>query len=162
MTIEEINGLTDEQKELVTKLVQSETDKVRTDYSGKLKTANDELAKYKPAEKSEQEKQFDERLKALEAKEKEIADKEAKAQVVTELTAKGLPTTLADYVTSKEDVDKVSDILGQFMLGQNYTPSGEHQGTNTTITKEQFQKMSYMERANLYTQNPVLYNSLAN
>ena len=52
MNIDELN-LTDEQMALVSKYVQSETDKVRTDYSSKLKTVNEELAKYKPKEKSE-------------------------------------------------------------------------------------------------------------
>lgn len=47
MNIEELN-LSEEQLALVNKYVQSETDKVRTDYSKKLKDANDEIAKYKP------------------------------------------------------------------------------------------------------------------
>ena len=44
-----IEGLTQEQIEAVQKIIQSETDKVRTKYSSELKTVNDELAKYKPA-----------------------------------------------------------------------------------------------------------------
>ena len=63
-----IEGLTPEQIEQVTKLIQSETDKVRTDYSTRLRTANEELAKYKPQEKSDSEKAFEQRLSALEAK----------------------------------------------------------------------------------------------
>ena len=58
MNIEEL-GLSEEQLANVNKYVQSETDKVRTDYSKKLKDANDELAKYKPVEKSDEEKALD-------------------------------------------------------------------------------------------------------
>ena len=75
MDIKELN-LTDEQMALVSKYVQSETDKVRFDYSAKLKTANDEIARLKPVEKSDAEKALEERISALESKEKELANKE--------------------------------------------------------------------------------------
>lgn len=70
-----IEGLTQEQMEQVNKLIQSETDKVRTDYSTRLRTANEELAKYKPQEKSDSEKALEARLSALEAKEKKLPTK---------------------------------------------------------------------------------------
>ena len=67
MELNELN-LTEEQLANVQKYVQSETDKVRTKYSQDLRTANEELAKYKPVEKSETEKALEARLKALEDK----------------------------------------------------------------------------------------------
>ena len=67
-----IEGLTQEQIDAVTKLVQSETDKVRTKYSTELKTVNDELAQYKPAEKSDAEKALEQRIANLEAKELQL------------------------------------------------------------------------------------------
>ena len=96
MDIKELN-LTDEQMALVSKYVQSETDKVRTDYSAKLKTANDEIARLKPVEKSDAEKALEERISALESK---------------------------------------------------------------GITREDFKKMGYAERAKLYAENPSLYQAL--
>ena len=67
-----IEGLTQEQIEAVTKLVQSETDKVRTKYSSELKTVNDELAQYEPEEKSDEEKPIEKRIPNHEAKQKKV------------------------------------------------------------------------------------------
>ena len=53
MTLEELKEqlqLTDEQEELVKKFQQSAEDRVRTDYSKKLKDAQSELEKLKPIE----------------------------------------------------------------------------------------------------------------
>ena len=66
MTLEELKEqlqLTDEQEELVKKFQQSAEDRVRTDYSKKLKDAQSELEKLKPVEKTEEQKEI-ERLKA--------------------------------------------------------------------------------------------------
>lgn len=54
MELNELN-LSEEQLANVQKLLQSHEDRIRTDYSKKLKDAETELAKYKPLEKSESE-----------------------------------------------------------------------------------------------------------
>lgn len=159
-----IEGLTPEQMEQVNKLIQSETDKVRTDYSTRLRTANEELAKYKPAEKSDSEKALEARLSALEAREKEIADKERSMQIASKLKAKGLPETLAQYLNVGEDIDgaidKVGAEIGNYFLAGSNKPS-IHQ-TNRGLTKEDFKKMSYAERAKLFSENNELYKALSN
>ena len=143
MDIKELN-LTDEQMALVSKYVQSETDKVRTDYSAKLKTANDEIARLKPVEKSDAEKALEERISALESKEKE------------------LPEGLAKYLSVGEDMDKtieeVGALFGNYFLNGSNKPSN-HQ-TSKGITREDFKKMGYAERAKLYAENPSLYQAL--
>ena len=143
MDIKELN-LSEEQLALVQKYVQSETDKVRTDYSQKLKTANDELAQYKPKEKSDAEKALEDRITALEAKEKE------------------LPEGLAQYLSVGDDVDKAIDevgaLFGNYFLNGSNKPSNHN--TNKGITKKDFQKMSYMERTKLFQENPTLYEAL--
>ena len=159
-----IEGLTPEQIEQVTKLVQSETDKVRTDYSTKLRTANDELAKYKPTEKSESEKALEERLTALETKEKEIADKERAMTIADKLKAKGLPSELGEYLNIGDDIDgsieKVGTAIGNYFLANGNKPTNHN--TNKGITKSDFAKMSYGERAKLFQENTELYKALAN
>lgn len=163
MDIKELN-LTDEQMALVSKYVQSETDKVRTDYSAKLKTANDELAQYKPKQKSESELALEQRIANLEAKEKEVANKERAMTIADKLKAKGLPSELAQYLNLGEDIDgsidKVGDTLGNYFLGQVSNPSGNH-ATNKGITKADFAKMSYSERAKLFQENNELYKALS-
>ena len=143
MDIKELN-LTDEQMALVSKYVQSETDKVRTDYSAKLKTVNDEIARLKPVEKSDAEKALEERISALESKEKE------------------LPEGLAQFLNVGEDMDKtieeVGALFGNYFLNGSNKPSN-HQ-TSKGITREDFKKMGYAERAKLYAENPSLYQAL--
>jgi hypothetical protein len=80
MDINEL-GLTTEQLEAVQKYAQSEADKVRTNYSKQLKDVNEELSKYKPKEKTEEEKSIEARLKALEDRELELSKKERQVQV---------------------------------------------------------------------------------
>lgn len=156
-------NLTEEQLAMVTKYVQSETDKVRTKYSAELKTANDELAKYKPVEKSEAEKALEERITALEAKEKEIANKEKAMTIANKLKEKELPAELAKYLSVGDDMDKTIDevgaLFGNYFLSGSNKP-GNH-NTNKGITKKDFQKMSYAERAKIYSENPTLYEALS-
>jgi hypothetical protein len=161
MNLNELN-LSEEQLVAVQKFVQSETDKVRTDYSQKLRTVNDELSKYKPVEKSESEKALEQRLKALEDREAELAAKERSQQIASKFKAKGLPEELAHYLAIgeniDEDVEKVGAALGNYFLNANYKP--ESHASNKGITREQFSKMSYMERSKLYKENPELYKML--
>lgn len=162
MDIKELN-LSEEQTALVQKYVQSETDKVRTDYSAKLKSVNDELAKYKPKEKSDTEKALEDRTTALEAREKELANKEKTMNVAVKLKEKELPEGLAKYLSVGDDMDKtieeVGALFGNYFLSRSNKP-GNHT-TNKGITKEDFKKMSYGERAKLYQDNPTLYQALS-
>lgn len=161
MNIEEL-GLSEEQLAFVNKYVQSETDKVRTDYSAKLRTANDEIAKLKPVEKSESEKALENRIAALEAKERELANKEKAMTIADKLKEKELPSELAKYLNVGDDVDKtieeLGSVFGNYFLNGTNKP-GNHQ-TNKGITKQDFKKMSYAQRAKLFQENPTLYQAL--
>ena len=162
MNIEEMN-LTQEQMELVQRYVQSREDRIRTDYSKRLKDANDELAKYKPQEKSDAEKALEDRISALETKEKELANKEKAMTLASKLKEKNLPTDLAKYLNVGEDMDKTIDevgaLFGNYFLDGSNVPSN-HNG-NKGITKKDFQKMGYAERAKLYAENPTLFEALS-
>ena len=161
MNIEELN-LSDETKALVQKLLQSETDKIRTEYSQKLKTVNEELNQYKPKEKSETEKALEERIAKLEAREKEINAKEQSMTLASKLKEKNLPTDLAKYLNVGDDMDKTIDevgaLFGNYFLDGTNRPTNH--STNKGITKSDFKKMSYSERAKLYSENQTLYETL--
>ena len=162
MELTELN-LTEEQLAGVQKYLQSETDKVRTDYSKKLKTANEELSKWKPAEKTESEKALEERIKALEEKEAQLSAMERSQKIASKLKSKGLPEELAQYISVGDDIDadveKVGVALGNYFLNANFKP--ESHASNKGITKEQFRKMSYLERTKLYKENSELYKLLS-
>ena len=157
-------GLTPEQLVEINKAIQSETDKVRTKYSGELKIANDELAKYKPADKTDAEKTLETKLKELEDKEKAIADKEKAITVKEKLTEKGLPVELAKFISVGEDVDtaitEFGTTLSSMLLNGSYKPSNHK--NNDGMTKEDFKKMGYVERNKLFETNPELYKKLSN
>lgn len=163
MNLEEL-GLTQEQIEAVNKVIQSEGDKIRTKYSKELNELRNELNKYKPVEKSDVEKALEKKQKELEEKEKELAMKEKTYAVKEKLSAKGLPTELANYINFGDDVDTTIEELGatlnNYFLNGTFKPSNHNK--NTGITKEQFKNMSYSERVNLLETQPELYKALSN
>lgn len=157
--LEELN-LTEEQLQVVNKVIQSETDKVRTEYSKKIKDLESKL----PVEPTEEEKALQERIKAIDEREKALAQKEYMTTVQSKLKDKGLNEQLAEYlnVQGVEDletyIEDIAKVVGSQM--QEYKPKG-HEGNSTKITKEQFSKMSYIERMNLFETNRQLYDALS-
>lgn len=162
MELNEMN-LSEEQKTEVQKLLQSHEDRIRTDYSKKLKEAETELAKYKPQEKSESEKKLEERIAALEAKEQELANKEKAMTIAEKLKAKDLPQDLAKFLNVTDDVDSTIEELAKMFGGHflDKTNKPTNHATNRGVTKADFKKMSYSERAKIYQENPQLYEALS-
>lgn len=159
MELQELN-LTDEQMEVVNKAIQSEADKVRTEYSKKIKDLEGKL----PKELSADEKALQERIKAFEEKEKALQEKELRINLQAKLKDKGLSEQLADYlkVQGVEDLETYITDIAKVINVQldSYKPKG-HEGRSSKITKEQFNKMSYVERMNLYNTNKNLYDALS-
>lgn len=151
--------LTEEQLQGVNKVIQSETDKVRTEYSKKIKELESKL----PVEPTEEEKALQERIKALDEREKALAKKEVEANLQGKLKDKGLNEQLAKYlnVEGVEDLEtyleEVAKVVGNQIEG--YKPRGHE--SNVGVTKEQFSKMSYVERMNLFETNRQLYDTLS-
>lgn len=162
MELNELN-LSEEQLANVQKILQSHEDRIRTDYSKKLKDAETELAKYKPQEKSESEKKLEERIAALEAKEQELANKERAMTIAEKLKSKDLPEDLAKFLNVTDDVDssieEVAKMFGGHFLDKTNKPTNHT--TNRGITKTDFKKMSYAERAKIFQENPQLYEALS-
>lgn len=163
MNFEEL-GLTEEQIEVVSKAIQSEGDKVRTKYSKELNELKSELNKYKPVEKTDAEKELEQRQKELEQKERELANKEKSYLIKDKLAEKGLPSELAKFINVNDDVETTIEELGgtlnNYFLKNNHIPSNHNKSEG--ITKEQFKRMSYVERAKLFETNPELYKILSN
>lgn len=157
--LEELN-LSEEQMEMVSKYLQSEGDKIRGKYSKQIKELESKL----PKEKSEEELAFEKRVAELETREKELAKKERLTTAKGILSSKGLDSQLTDYLNFEgvEDletyVDNIAKVVGK--QAKSYIPRG-HEKAEGNITKEQFSKMSYTERCNLYDTNPKLYEILS-
>ena len=144
----------------VQKLIQSETDRVRTEYSQKIK----ELEQYKPKEKSEEEKALEDRIKALEDKERAINERERLNKLSDGLKSKGVSGELAQYLNVGEDIDletyldEIVKVIGE---QATFKPNKSHSDkANSNITKNDFKNMTYTERMNLYNTNRELYNIL--
>ena len=151
MELTDLN-LSEEQLASIQKYVQSETDKVRTKYSADLKSVNDELTKYKPVEKSDSEKALEDRIANLEAKEKEIAEKEKAMTIADKLSAKGLPKELAKYLNVGDDVDTTIEEVGatvsNYFLNSGNKPSNHT--TNKGLTKGDFKKCHMEKEPNFF------------
>ena len=119
-------------------LLQSECDKIRTEYSKKLKAAEAERDALKPVEKTQAELDLEKRASELSKRERVLACKEA-----------GIDGAFADLLRDDADLSKLTDLLA---TGQGYQPTS-HKKTDG-LTKEAFQAMTYSEQAALYAENP--------
>ena len=159
---EETEKTTFTQKE-VDERIQSETDKVRTKYSKKVKALKEtieslekEIENAKPVEKSEQEKDYEQRLQALERREKAAALNEA-------LDAKGIDRSISKYLSMDVNVDELATVLDTIVASQNkknsFVPSGHKSGA--TMTPDEFKKLNMEQKEKIYFENPELYRTLA-
>lgn len=160
----------------IKKLIQSETDKVRTEYSKKLKSLEKEkedLLKEKMSEDEKKAFEFEQLQKELSDKEKAIQERELNLKTIELLKESELPLEFRSFVVGidedttiknveafkaqwqqsiKEEVDKRFKASGREVERSEEKP-GE-------VTKEQFNKMGYKERVKLATDNPELYKKL--
>ena len=142
--------------------IQSETDKVRTKYSNQtrelkklIENLEKEIEESKPVEKSEQEKDYESRLAALEAREKAQALNEA-------LDAKGIDRSIAKFLGDDVNVDDLASAIDALVVNRNkqnsYVPTNHKSGD--TMTKDEFKKLNLDEKERLYKESPELYRSL--
>lgn len=163
MELNELN-LNEEQMSGVQKIIQSKEDKLRTEYTKQIKELKDKL----PVEKSETEIELENRLKTLEDKEKALQKQEQQAKLNKSLEEKGLNPQLSNYLNMEgvEDLETYLNELFEIVVGEidivenTYKPSN-HNSTNGGITKEDFNKMGYKERLDLYNSDKDLYDVLS-
>lgn len=129
------------------KAIQSAEDKLRTTYSAKIRDLESKI----PVQKSDAEVEFENRLKALEAKEKKIT-------LQATLQSKNLDISIADYLKDDVDIDSFNTVLENLVTTRlektGYKPTGH--SNNEKISKEAWQKMSYSEKQDFYSANPEL------
>ncbi|MGU9539327.1 hypothetical protein ACQX0N_10150 [Clostridium tepidum] len=158
---EETKTFTEEE---VNKLKQSAEDRVRTEYSKKLKQMEEELKELTPVEKTQAELDMENRIKALEDKEKEVQAKERLLNVTNKLQEQGLPSQLSKYLVGVEDVEteinSLKEIFNNSALNNSFKPQ-KHTNSKEKISKEDFNKMTLLERQKLYETNQELYLKLS-
>jgi hypothetical protein len=173
-------------EEELQKLLQSETDKRVTqaiqtakakweqEFDEKLKHEKTEAEKL--AKLTEQERlklEFDKKMEAFETERKQFLREKLELQTVKELSAIGLPTDFSKFIVA-ETADEIKTNIDTFkkhwetaiekavnekLSGTTPKTATKKDGT-TTVTKEQFRKMSYSEKKAIYDSDKELYESL--
>lgn len=165
-----------EVKAEVDKLIQSETDKVRTKYSGELKGVQDELGKLKlGAMSAEQQALFlaQQSQNDLASREEAIKLKELDFGTKELLVTKGLKPELAVLLTGKTMEERTAqlEVLSKAMnlevkekvvskIGADDPDSSNIAGSEKAKGLD-FNKMSYAEKVTLYQTDQKLYEQLA-
>lgn len=159
------------------KALQSETDKRVSQALEKQERKNQ--AKIKEAERlakmSEEQRynyELESREKAIQEKEEALALAENKAEAAKQLAAKGISANLVSLVVAKDAdtmLDNITLLENEFKA--SVKAEVERRLTTSTpkknlpidgnITKADFHKMSLAQQAELYRNNPSLYNSLS-
>ncbi len=142
------------------KRIQSAEDKIRTKYSNDIKTLEAKIKELTPAVKSDAEIDFENRLAALEAKEKRMA-------MLDSLNAAGVSNKFSDFLKNDTDMDAFSKVyksvidteVQKRVKTNGYVPDGHKSGES--LSKEDFAKMDMNAKERLYSENPELYKSLA-
>ena len=91
--------------EAVKKLIQSETDRVRTEYVQKLKTVESEketLIKERMTEKERTQFELEQRERSIAEKDRAIADRELALERANVIAEMEIPKLLADFVSGKD------------------------------------------------------------
>lgn len=125
---------------LLSRFVQSETDKVRTDYSKKLKTVQEQLDSVKPKEKTEAEKALDKRQAELDKRERILNCKSA-----------NIPEEYACYFTADADFSKLGEL---FKNASGYVPTCHRKSDG--ITRAEWDALDYAAQVDLFAKNPEL------
>ena len=128
----------------------------------KLRTMNEEQkAQY----------QLEQRIKEIEAKEKEFALKENRYEAQKIMAEKNIPLAFADFIVA-EDAETMMANISLFEKEFRAAVRAEvdkriaspapkaNIGVDTAITKEQFMKMTIAQQMELYKQDPELYKRL--
>ena len=114
-------GATDEAKEtekpltreMVQKMIQSENDKIRTEYTKKLKaveTEKEEILKKQMSEDEKRQYELDQLQKQLQEKEQAITHKEMTIKTVDLLKANDMPIEFRDFITATNEEELTEKI----------------------------------------------------
>lgn len=162
-TKSETTDTKDDTKETVTmskadydKAIQSAEDKVRGKLSKQIRDLEAKVKELSPVEKSQAEIDLENRIAALEASEKAVADRERKIATQEKLSASGLDKTLVDYIKDDADIDALSNIVDEIvksrMKSSGYVPM-DHDSEGK-VTQEEFSKMSYSQKVEYSQKHP--------
>ena len=158
----------------IKKLIQSETDKVRTEYAKKLKAEQDEKDRLLKEKMSDEEKakfERDKLQKDLEERERTLNAREVALHTIDKLTEAKLPLSFKDFLVgqSKEDADKNIEAFKvawqtelKAAIEAKFKDSGSNPpGQGGGTPQKKWSEMTLTEQGKLVSENPSLAKSLA-
>ena len=182
--VEEVveGGATTEVKEVKT-FTQEEVDKMiskrlqreRKDIEAKIEAERKEAEELsRLSEQERQKKLFEKQVKEFEETKRAFENERLLNETSKQLASKNLPIEFAEMLKGN-DAEKTFENIQLFEAKFNEAvekvvterlrgnvPKTTTSLNNTSITKEQFRSMSYMEKMNLYNENKDLFNELNN
>ena len=144
--------LDEEQMKAVELLIQSETDKVRTKYRRELESVKGQLSEF-----SDKQEEIEQMRKSLEAE-------KSKLELSKKLKEKNIPAELSDFLVLGDDAENSLDVIAK-AISQKSLESVDAPSTHTraaAMTREDFQKMGFLDRLKLRDESPILYAALNN
>ena len=158
----------------IKKLIQSETDKVRTEYAKKLKAEQDEKDRLLKEKMSDEEKakfERDKLQKDLEERERTLNAREVALHTIDKLTEAKLPLSFKDFLVgpTKEDAEKrIESFKAQWQtelkaaVDAKFRDSGSNPpGQGGGTPQKKWNEMTLTEQGKLVTENPSTAKSLA-
>ena len=174
-TQEEVNELLKGYKsqEEVNNIVNKRLAREKKDIEARIEAEKREaerLATMSAEEKAKHE--LEKRIAELEAREREIAKKELENETSKQLKDLGISINATKFVLGKDAeathsnikdfanfIEELKEDLKRELL-KGKTPRTSSSVTGNVITKEQFKRMSYMEKMDLYNKDIELFNKL--
>ncbi|KDN58455.1 DUF4355 domain-containing protein [Exiguobacterium sp. AB2] len=152
-----------------------ELDRVRNEYGKKLKTKEQELQTIKTSNMTEAEKQaqaLEDARNEITQKERDLLERENKLFAVDALNKAEMPLTFLEFVTSDSEevtTSKIETLKTTFdsevqkAVDAAFKNKGRTvaKGTGGAVTAQDFEKMTYQQRVELYKNDPALYNTLS-
>lgn len=152
-----------------------ELDRVRNEYGKKLKTKEQELQTIKTSTMTEAEKQaqaLEDARNEITQKERDLLERENKLFAVDALNKAEMPLTFLEFVTSDSEevtTSKIETLKATFdsevqkAVDAAFKNKGRTvaKGTGGAVTAQDFEKMTYQQRVELYKNDPALYNTLS-
>ena len=144
------------------KAIKNAEDKVKAELSKQIHDLEAKVKELSPVEKTQAEIDVENRLAALEASEKALAERERKIAVQEKLSANGLDKEMSDYLKDDADVDKLSSLIDKVislkMKANGYKPVDHSSGDK--VTPEEFKKWTYSQKAEFAQKHPEAYARL--
>lgn len=144
------------------KAIKNAGDKVKVELSKQIRDLEAKVKELSPAEKTQAEIDVENRLAALEASEKVLAEREHRIAVQEKLSANGLDKEMSDYLKDDADVDKLSALMDKMissrMKANGYKPVDHSSGDK--VTPEEFKKWTYSQKAEFAQKHPEAYARL--